>query len=61
MSARELPPCPEQDPEMPPDLLNVLSAHCMTYPRPFAKLAMQLKYEQKLDGGLVMKPPPQKL
>jgi hypothetical protein len=54
-----LPPCEEHDPDLPPDLLNVASAHCMTYPTPFQKLAMQLKYEQKFAGGLAMKLPPQ--
>lgn len=50
-SARELPPCVEHEPDRPPDLLNVPSTHCITYPTPFQKDAMQLKYEQKFDGG----------
>jgi hypothetical protein len=39
----ELPPCEEHDPEMPPDLLYIVSRHCITDPRPFQKFAMQLK------------------
>lgn len=46
---------------MPPDLLKVRSTHCTTYPLPLAKLAMQLKYEQKFAGGAVMNAPPQKV
>ena len=51
----------EREPRMPPDLLYVASLHSMTYPRPFQKLPMQLKYWQKSPGGLVIDASPQKL
>ncbi len=43
------------------DLLYIPSLHSITYPRPFQKLPMQLKYRQKSPSGLVISPPPQKL
>src|SRR5438067_2910799 len=60
-SALKFPPCEEQEPEIPPDLPNVVSEHSITYPRPFQKFAMQLKKLQNVAAGLVMTEPPQKL
>jgi hypothetical protein len=37
------------------------SAHCITKPLPSVKLAIQVKYVQKLAGGDQMRDPTQKL